>query len=336
MLKRQSWLKVLVAALSGVLVMAVAMVAQPPGTAGAVERQTSALGRTAAGGNHSLAADGSGRVWAWGRNNAGQLGDGTGQDSTEPVLVAGLSDVVAVAAGNDHSLAVTGTGEVWAWGSNALGQLGDGTAFERLSPVEVPCLPDVVAVVAGGNRSLAVTGSGQVYEWGSTHPVRKLSPTLVPGLSDVVAAATGSGHSLAMTASGQVYGWGQNSFGQIGDGTTNDRVSPALVVGLSEVVAVSAYAARSLAATRSGQVYEWVPAVMTSSTTTPSATESEWLAPIHRRFSLRGWPVSQWSPPICGVLWRSLISDRCTHGGSGIPTTGGVRQWVAGLIDLQF
>jgi alpha-tubulin suppressor-like RCC1 family protein len=36
---------------------------------------------------HSLAVDATGRLWAWGRNASGQLGDGTVYDRTEPVPV---------------------------------------------------------------------------------------------------------------------------------------------------------------------------------------------------------------------------------------------------------
>ena len=55
---------------------------------------------------------------AWGRNNYGQLGDGTTSNRLWPVQVQGLSGVVAVAAGSGHSLALSSDGTVWAWGSN--------------------------------------------------------------------------------------------------------------------------------------------------------------------------------------------------------------------------
>ena len=59
----------------------------------------------AAGSNHSLALKPDGTVWAWGRNNDGQLGDGAGSDRSTPVQVSNLTDVVAIAAGGSHSLA---------------------------------------------------------------------------------------------------------------------------------------------------------------------------------------------------------------------------------------
>lgn len=77
--------------------------------------------------NHFLAIDASGRVFAWGENDNGQLGDGTTIDRTscDPTTV-NLDRVIAVAAGMRHSLALKNDGTVWAWGDPSSGQLGIG------------------------------------------------------------------------------------------------------------------------------------------------------------------------------------------------------------------
>ncbi|MCP3915716.1 MAG: hypothetical protein GY711_09185, partial [bacterium] len=80
----------------------------------------------AAGFAHSLALDANGNVWAWGRNQAGQLGDGTTVDRHIPTAI-GLANVVAIDAGDHHSLALLANGMLMGWGHNARGQLGDGT-----------------------------------------------------------------------------------------------------------------------------------------------------------------------------------------------------------------
>src|SRR5207253_1795485 len=82
----------------------------------------------AGGGSHSLAAKGDGTVWAWGLNDAGQLGDGTLTTRTTPVAVGGLPVTYFIAGGTSHSLALASDGTLWAWGRNDLGQLGDCTA----------------------------------------------------------------------------------------------------------------------------------------------------------------------------------------------------------------
>jgi alpha-tubulin suppressor-like RCC1 family protein len=128
---------------------------------------------------------------AWGRNDLGQLGNGTAANSSTPMpvsLPAGTR-VTAVSAGFGHNLALTSTGRVLAWGDNTFGQVGDGTTTNRSTPVPVSLPPGtwVTAIAGGGN------------------------------------------HSLALTSTGRVLAWGLNDFGQVGDGTTTNRSTPVLV-----------------------------------------------------------------------------------------------------------
>ncbi len=95
----------------------------------------------AGGESYSLAVKSDGgtvTVWAWGRNNNGQLGNSTTTASTTPVQVSGLTDIdsIAVAAGGHHGLAVKSDCTVWTWGRNDYGQLGDGTNTESTTPVQ--------------------------------------------------------------------------------------------------------------------------------------------------------------------------------------------------------
>ena len=91
----------------------------------------------AGGRNHAIALTAGGNVYAWGSNQYGQLGNGTWQNSSTPVLVSSLTDVVGIFAGRDHNLAVRGDGSVWSWGYNGHGELGDGTGTNRNAPVRV-------------------------------------------------------------------------------------------------------------------------------------------------------------------------------------------------------
>ena len=121
----------------------------------------------AAGGEQSLALKSDGTVWAWGRNDVGQLGDGTTAERHTPVQVHTLNGVTAIAAGQAHNLALKSDGTVWAWGGNDAGQLGDGTTTTpRPSPVQVHNLNGVTCVDAGDNHSLARKSDGTVWAWG--------------------------------------------------------------------------------------------------------------------------------------------------------------------------
>jgi alpha-tubulin suppressor-like RCC1 family protein len=162
----------------------------------------------AAGGEHSLALDAQGQVWAWGDNLEGQLGRGPAAGaggaalpySSRPLRVGGLGTVVAIAAGEDHSLALEAQGRVWAWGGNAQGQLGAERTAASSQPVVVDLPWPVVAIAAGRRSSAALTVRGTVWTWGwnafgqlaAGTTVARRVPAPVRGLGDVVRLAQGS------------------------------------------------------------------------------------------------------------------------------------------------
>ena len=192
------------------------------------------------GDNHSVGLTSEGTVYAWGRNDFGQLGNGTTANSNTPVQVVGvggtgfLTGVTEIAAGAWHTLVSTSTG-VYAWGNNDSGRLGDGTTTNRLTPVQVVgvggtgTLGPATALAGGYFHSLAISGNN-VYAWGSNgwgqlgnnSQVNSSSPVVVKNvdntgnLSGVTAISAGSRFSLALTAD-SVYAWGQNQSNQLGN-----------------------------------------------------------------------------------------------------------------------
>lgn len=89
-------------------------------------------------GHASIARTADGSALAWGRNNVGQLGDGTTASSLRAKPVPGLPSLRQAEAGWAHQLALGADGRVYGWGRNDLGQLGDGTDANRASPVLGP------------------------------------------------------------------------------------------------------------------------------------------------------------------------------------------------------
>lgn len=192
----------------------------------------------AAGASHSMALDRRGRVWTWGGNAYGQLGDGTNVSRPTPTIV-GPDRVVAIAAGEQHSMALTADGRVWAWGTNADGRLGDGTLINRWSPVQVMGLADVVGISAMSGASMALLNDRTVMGWGSDYNSELAAlgdhsiPVAIPGLTNVTYLNCGWYHAAVRCGDGTVWTWGGNNYGALGR-TTNFAV-PTPVAGLSGV-----------------------------------------------------------------------------------------------------
>jgi putative cell wall-binding protein len=121
---------------------------------------------TAGGGTaYALRADGT--VWAWGSNQAGALGDGSGVDgsSDTPVEVSGLTGITQIASFAVNAYALKSDGTVWAWGSYYAGALGNGTdayTYPGVTgsdvPVEVTGLTGVTSIGNGAATGYAVIG----------------------------------------------------------------------------------------------------------------------------------------------------------------------------------
>jgi len=205
------------------------------------------IAAVASGGYHSLALKNDGRVWAWGYNGYGQLGDGTTTTRARPSPVPGLTNVAYIAAGGYASFAIKNDGTVWAWGRNDCGQLGDGTTTNRTSPMLLPGLNGVSAIAAGDGFSpfdsrcghtVALKTNGTVWAWGNDdhgqlgdgNASNRLIPGPVPTLANVVAIAAGDSFSVALKQDGIVVAWGANDSGQVGDGTFSDRLTATFVV----------------------------------------------------------------------------------------------------------
>ncbi len=226
----------------------------------------------ATGSFHSVALKADGTVLAWGNNGSGEIGDGTNAQRWSPVVVPGLTGVVAIATGGRHTVALKSDGTVLAWGYNGSGQLGDGTTtWQRSSPVAVIGLTGVVAITAGYDHTLALKADGTLMAWGSNSygqlgdgtTTQRSSPTPVPGLAGVVAVVAGGGqpwresHTVALLSDGTLRAWGVNNYGQVGDGTSTQRLNPVPVLGLSKLLMVAAGEYHTLALKADGTLAAW-------------------------------------------------------------------------------
>lgn len=241
-----------------------------------------------AGYSFSVALASDGRVFTWGYNGSGQLGNGTTSGVTNyPLPVAVNSNgilagrtVVAVAAGYSHVLALCADGTLAAWGDNSAGQLGTGTTTSSNVPVAVNVAgllagKSVIAIAAGNYHCLALCSDGTLAAWGandsgnlgngttvtSTLPVAVDRSGVLAG-RDIVSIAAGASHSLAVCQDGLLAAWGFNGSGRLGDGTSSNRTVPVAVdssgvLAGRSVIRASVSTQNSLAYCTDGTVASW-------------------------------------------------------------------------------
>lgn len=204
-------------------------------------------GRTAtavaAGRSHSCALLDDGSVSCWGLNQNGQLGDGTADTSATPVAVQLPTGRTAraIAAGDLHTCAILDDGSATCWGYNGDGGLGDGTDTDFSPPVAVqlPAGRTVAAITAGSAHSCAILDDATATCWGANY-VGQLgngttddssTPAAVqlPAGRTVTAITAGQAHVCALLDDGTAACWGSNSYGELGNGTTNGSPTPVAV-----------------------------------------------------------------------------------------------------------
>ncbi len=238
---------------------------------------SSGVATVAAGGAFTCALMSStGEVRCWGKASNGQLGDGTTSvpDTLVSTNVTGrFGRATELAVGDTHACAVLASGGVACWGDNAEGQLGDGTTQQRLVATAVVGLSSerVAAVRMRASHTCALLTTGGLRCWGKNADgqlgdgttTRRLTPVAVSGFesSGVAGITAGDAHTCALLATGGLRCWGQNVNGQLGDGTTTQRLTPVAVSGFesSGVAALSpsAGSTHNCALLSSGAVRCW-------------------------------------------------------------------------------
>ena len=151
-------------------------------------------------GAHVLALTERGQLWAWGRNDDGQLGTRTNEtgaggkqqravghtESMVPERVTGLMGVMVVhiACGRCHSMAVDRQGRLHSWGGNDDGALGHGDTLSRAAPELVKAFDGhkVVSVACGSRHTLALDEDGSLYSWGWVSYAARASLSAAPCL----------------------------------------------------------------------------------------------------------------------------------------------------------
>ncbi len=222
---------------------------------------------TTTGGMHSAAIKADGSLWTWGRNDHGQLGDGTEVDRHTPTQVGTGSTWMAVQCGAQHTLALRTDSTLWSWGYNHNGQLGLGDTVEVHTPTQVGTDADWWRIGTMENHDLALKGDSSLWSWGRNNYYQlgffndnqmKTEPTHVGTDTDWRSIATGTDYSFAVKGDNTLWGWGRNDYGQLGLGDNSSyHPEPEQIGTDSTWQAVACGDAHTIAQRNDGSLRGW-------------------------------------------------------------------------------
>jgi len=200
--------------------------------------QRKRIAQVSCGKEHAMSLTEGGRIFAWGKNDFGQLGTGDEENRALPVYTELPYEtyISQVACGGNYTISMTKRGEVWSWGrfqaSNFPRLFTDSwcNGYEIKGEMGIKGLK--IAQVRAGDQHMGVlTKEGKVFTWGYNDfgqlgwglhgegRVGQQKPNQVKGLieaEEVIDFACGGGHTVAITKSARIFGWGSNTNGQLG------------------------------------------------------------------------------------------------------------------------
>lgn len=166
---------------------------------------------------HTLALLEDGTVYAWGRNDEGQLGNGTYEYSEKPQKVLKLSNIIDISTGDYFSMALDSNGNIFTWGSNFTGELGNGTYTDIYNninnnsnvPIKVEGLERCIQISSGHQLAAALTVEGTVYSWGDglvmNPTANAVYPTLIKDIGKCIQIDAKEYCLLALSENGEVW-----------------------------------------------------------------------------------------------------------------------------------
>ena len=226
------------------------------------------------GGDHNCAVDYRNKLYCWGGNSSGQIGNGDANNQNPARNVSQLKnlyDVVYVSAGRgfydggqyySHTCAIKKNGDLYCWGKNNYKQVGNGTENDQYNPTKV--LENIKQVRLSKIHACAIANDNIEHLWGGMNQggnryviVDLQDSEYEPENEDIVKMSLGADHTCEIDDTGTLYCVGYNAFGQLGDGTTKSKASPVQISSLSGVGDVSLGANHSCAILTTGALYCW-------------------------------------------------------------------------------
>lgn len=277
------------------------------------------LQKISAGPNHSCGITNSGKLFCWGSDANGSLGNGgSNTDESSPVPIDVSNTYLEISVNNFSTCGIRTDQTLWCWGANNNGMLGLGDTTSRTSPNLVG--NNYIKVSLGTTSTCAVSTSGELRCWGNQLDGRlgngigtgnALTPQTITSISPIADVSVGFDHACAVRTDGQLFCWGRNILGQVGDGSTNTRLNPAAVSLVSPAIQVSAGTSYTCAVLSTGKAFCWGSGVF-GNLGQGSATNSS--VPIAAHPSFDFLSIQAGNQTTCAV---SAIDSRLKCWGSG-------------------
>jgi alpha-tubulin suppressor-like RCC1 family protein len=211
---------------------------------------------------YTAAIDRQGRLWMWGNNSDGQLGQNDRVHRSSPVQV-GTSSWLQVSCSSQHTVALRADGTLWAWGYNSQYELGQGDIVSRSSPVQIGT-SSWLMVSAGGSVTHAIRTDGSLWGWGGNVVGMLGNNTAGPSISAVQIGSSswssitaGKWAVAAIRSDGALFTWGWNVVTNLGLGDTITRSSPTQVSAGSSWASISVGTSNMAGIRSDGTLWAW-------------------------------------------------------------------------------
>ena len=204
-----------------------------------------------------------GGLWGWGSNYSGQLGDGTTEDKTTPIMI--MSNVKQVSSSDGYTMVIKNDDSLWGCGNNSWGQQGyenkdrynrTHTSFEKvMDGVKQVSTGDCHTLILKNNGSLWVCGRNDEGQFGNGGTSEEECFTPQKCMDNVAFIAAKEYRSFAIKKDGSLWAWGKNDGNKLGNGTRwDDSYKPVKI--MDNVVKLSP-GDRTLALKSDGSVWAW-------------------------------------------------------------------------------
>jgi alpha-tubulin suppressor-like RCC1 family protein len=189
---------------------------------------------------NSAGIDKNGKLWTWGYNLYGQLGNNSTSNKSTPFAIGGVNKTFCeIYCGQFHMMALDFNGKSWTWGYNSSGQLGDNTNLSKNTPVSVYGNKTFCKISVGGYHSIGIDYNGKIWSWGrnlngqlgNQTIVCEKTPVMLVGINKTFCKISGGNiNTISIDKYDKMWGWGYNNYGQLGDNSTIDKCTPISIV----------------------------------------------------------------------------------------------------------